>query len=252
MDDIDNITINIFDDSLHGGDYQANDPNGYQHVRVTWTESTGAWAIDQDTLTEWTEQSSIDAGIGNSATTFDFVFRFDMSRITRADTDWNCTVICYDDDTPADSHELAETGLVTVQNYFETTFSASTFSWGTVESNTVNATHGALSIDVLANAQWELQINATDFNATAESDVDVEANDIIVLDEDGSAGGTSQWIRNTIATVTFTAWDNVAPFTTETETTLNVYILLNTGAFFDAGAGKTWSTWVTIWMQANA
>jgi hypothetical protein len=251
MDDLDNITINIFDDSLHGGDYASNDPNGYQHVRIVWTESDDTYAIDQDTLTQWTEQSSIDAGIGNAATTFDFCVRFDMSKITRADSDWNCSVIVYDEDSPADSDEAVETGLVTVSNYFQTDFDSSTFSWGTVPSNAVNSTHAPLSIDIIANAQWELLINATDFNATAESDVDIEANDIICLDDDGSSGDESYWIRNTIAVVAFSTWDNVAPLTTETPINLNVYILLSTGNFFDAGSGKTWSTWVTVWCQAN-
>lgn len=251
MDDIHNVTIDIFDDSLHGSDYDSDDPNGYQHIRVTWIESSDTWAIDQDTLTQWTEQTSIDPGIAGVETNFEFCFRFDMSKITGADSDWNATVFVYDDDSPADSHGSSETGLVTVSNYFELSFSTASFSWGTVDSSTVNATHGALSIDVIANAQWELQINATDFNATAESDVDIEANDIICVDEDGSVDGESYWIRNTIATVAFTAWDNVAPLTTETATSLNVYILLSTGVFFDAGSGKTWSTWVTIWCQAN-
>ncbi len=251
MDDLHNITIDIFDDSLHGSDYASDDPNGYQHVRVTWTESTDVWAIDQNTLAQWTEQSSIDPGIANAATSFDFCFRFDMSKITRADSDWNCTVFVYDEDTPADSDGSAETGLVTVSNYFQTDFDSATFSWGTVASNTDNATHAPLSINVIANAQWELLINATDFNATGESDVDIEANDIICIDADGSANGESYWIRNTIAVVVFTTWDNVAPLTTESATNLNVYILLSTANLFDAGSGKTWSTWVTVWCQAN-
>lgn len=251
MDFLDNVTLNIFDDSLHGADYTTNDPNGYDHIRVTWVETTDVWAIDQDTLSQWTEQSSIDPGSSSALTNFEFVFRFDISKIARADTDWNVTVIAYDNSTPVDSGAAAETALVTMNEYYEQTPSSSTFSWGTVDSGSTNVTHGALSIDIIANAQWEIQINSTDFNATGESDVDIEGQNVIVLDEDGSAGGTSQWIRNTIGVVVFTAWDNVAPLTTETAVTLNIYIFLTTSTYFDAGAGKTWSCWVTFWLQAN-
>ncbi len=254
LDNLDNVTFYIYDDSIHATDWDSASPNGYTLIVIDWQESDDTWTIDQGSLSEWTMQSPESPGTGSSETTFDFCARFDMSKITRADTtDWNATVVAWDNDTPADSGNGTESALVTVSNYFQLDFIdyPPPFTWGTVDSNTVNATTGTNRIEIIANAQWELAINSTDFNATGESDVDIEVNDVICLDLDGAAGAESYWIRNTLATVAFSTWDNQAPLSTETAQQLNVYILLSTSNWFDSGAGKTWNTSTTIWCQAN-
>lgn len=254
MTDILNATIYIYDDSTHGSDYDSAAADGVLLTTILWTEADDTWAIDQGSCTEWTMQTPVDPGTGSGSTQEDFEARFDISRAARADTsDWNTTVHVFDDDgTPEESIDT-ESALVTMSNNFEITFSSGTFSWGTLEPETTDNTHGALTLSVYANAQWELTIQGTDFTASAESDVDIEAQNIIKVDDDGSAGGSQQWIRNTQTIVTTpAAWDNQAPLSDDTsDITVTCYFLLDTGTFFNAGIGKTWSITVQVDIQAN-
>lgn len=244
MSDLLNVTVWVYDDSVFGSTYQSASPNGLQLIRGKWIESTDTWSLDDGSFTEWTEQSSIDCGSASSATTYDFCFRFDISKSARYDTDWNVSVGVFDDDD--DSYLNAETGLVTMAKYFSISFSSATFSWGTVQAITVNNTHGSLSVDVRANANWELEIGGSDFNTTL---VDIEGQNIVALDEDGSNDGASQWIRNTKTAVTAPSWDNETPLSDETPVTRNVYIFLSTGSYFDEGS--YYEIVVTIWIQAQ-
>lgn len=250
MADLLNVTILLFDDSVYGADPRGASPDGYQLIEILWTEADDSWAIDQGSLSQWTMQSPNDPGIAGSETVFEFTARFDMSKITRADTDWNVSVWVFDDDGTPDWTADSETALVTVSNYYEVVFSTSTFSWGTVESSAVNVTHGALTVDVICNNVYELTILGADFTASAETPIDLDVTDAIAWDEDGSAGGTSFWIRNT-ETIGLGAWDAISAPTTETANTVNVYILLTTDTFFDAGIGKTWSSIITVQAQAD-
>lgn len=254
LNDILNVTAWIYDDSVYGATYNTSSPDGLQLVRILWVEDTDTWTINQGTFTEWSidNSGSDDPGADPSVTTFEYSARFQISRAARYDTDWNATVHVYDDDSPTAEVDYAtETALVTMNQNFEISYSASTFSWGSnVQPNSVNNTHGALSINIYANDQWELRINATDFNTSGQSDVDIEAQNILAWDQDGSNGGISQWVRNTIATLpTGSTWDNQAPMSTETALTRNCYYFLSTGTYFVVG--YTWSTWVTVWIQAN-
>lgn len=242
IDDILNVTVWIYDDSIYGGTYQTATPDGLQLIRAVWIEDTSLWTIAQGGFSEWTESGSIDPAADSGATTFDFVFKFDISRAARADTDWNCTVGVFDDDDDTDYD--TETGLVTMAQYFNIAFSVSTFSWGSVQTNSVNNSHGALSVSIHANAQWELLVNGTDFNDTT----DLEANNIVSWDEDGTPGGSSFWLRNTIATGLGT-WDNQAAMADETPLTRNNYYFLSPGTFFTEG--NAYELTVTVYIQAN-
>lgn len=256
MTDILNCTIWIFDDSTHGANYNETAEDGIFLVQFLWIEATDTWTVnDQGSMSEWAvdNSNSDDPGSASSETSFDFSMRFNISQVARAEaSDWNASVHVYDDDAGgAEWDYSSETALVTMNNYFSVDYSASTFDWGTLQPNTVNDTHPSLTVTVYANAQWELQINATDFNATDESDVDIEAQNILCWDADGSEGGSSFWIRNTIATAT-DSWDNQGPMSDESGLSRDCFYFLSTGTYFDAGVGKTWSTWVTVWVQANA
>lgn len=242
IDDILNVTIWIYDDSIHGSDYQSASPNGLQLIRAVWVEDTSAWTVAQGSFSEWTESSSIDPAADSSATSFDFVFVFDISRAARADTDWNVTVGVFDDDDDTDYD--TEAGLVSMAEYYAITFSSSTFSWGSVQTSSVNNSHGALSVSIYANAQWELLVNGTDFNDTT----DIEVNNIVAWDLDGSDGGSSFWLRNTIATGLST-WDNQAAMSDETPLSRNNYYFLSTGVFFTEGTA--YELTVTVYIQAN-
>lgn len=250
MDDLLNVTVLIFDESEHGSDPRAGSPDGYQLIQLLWTEGDDSWAIDQGALSQWDMQSPVDPGTASGETEYEFCARFDMSKITRADTDWNCSVYVFDDDVTEDWDGLGETGLVTVSNFFEVTVSTGTFSWGTVESNAVNVSHDALSVDVIANTVFELTILGTDFTASAETPIDLDVTDCVAWDEDGSAGDESFWIRNT-ETIGLLGWDAQSALTTESAIQKNVYILLSTSTFFDEGIGKTWSSTFTIQAQAD-
>jgi len=244
MSDLLNVTVWIYDDSIYGATYNSAAPDGLQLIRVGWVESTDTWSISQGSFTEWTEQSSIDPGSASSATSYDFTFLFDISRAARYDTDWNVTVAAFDDDDDSDS--AAETGLVTMAQNFEISFSTATFSWGTVEQNSVNNTHGSLSLNIRANDNWEILVNATDWNTTL---VDIEAQNIVALDQDGSVDGASQWIRNTRNIVTFGTWDAQSPMSTESAFTRNVYIFLSTSTYFTEG--NYYEIIVYMWIRAD-
>lgn len=250
--DILNCTIYIYDDSVYGATYNTSSPDGLQLVVFKWNESNDAWTVDdQGSFTEWTVDSgnSDDPGAASGSSQYTFSMRFRASRAARYDTDWNATVHCYDDDD--DWHYDSESALITMNQYFELSFSTATFTWGSdVQQNSVNDTHGALSITCYANDDWELRINATDFNDSVATWVDIEAQNIVVLDEDGTfSGSDNQWIRNTIATVTFATWDGQSAMSDESGFNRNVYIGLNTGTYFQFG--EVHASDFTIWIQAD-
>ena len=243
MNNLFNVTVYIFDDSVYGSTWQSASPDGLQLIRAVWLQSTSAWTINQGSFTEWSESGSIDPASVSTATTFDWVFSFDISRAARYDTDWNCTVVVFDQGDDSDSD--AETALVTMAQNFEISHSSATFSWGEVESNSVNNTHGSLSLTIRANYNWEILINATDVNGS----IDIEAQNIFAWDEDGSVGGTSQWLRNT-RTVAQGSWDAQSPMATETPfTPVNEYWFLSTGTYFTEGS--YYEITVYTWIQAD-
>lgn len=255
FDDILNCTIWIFDDSTHGSDYNTTAEDGIFLVQFLWVEATDTWSVsDQGSMSEWDVDSatSDDPGTASSETTFEFSMRFNISQVARAEAgDWNATIHVYDDDGGGAEWGAASEGtLVTMNNYFSVLYSTRTFTWGSdIQPNSDNNTHGALTMTAYANAAWEMRINATDFNTSGESDVDIEANDILTWDQDGSNGGNSSFIRNTIATLIGT-WDEEAAMSDENGLNRNVYYFLSPGAFFIVG--KEWNTTVTIWIQADS
>jgi hypothetical protein len=240
MADLLNVTVWIYDDSVYGATYQSASPDGLQLIRAVWLESTSAWTIAQGSFTEWSESGSIDPATSDTTnTTYDCVFSFDISRAARYDTDWNVSIGVFDDD---DDYNLdSESALVTMAKNFEISFSSATFSWGSVQSNSVNNTHGALSLNVRANYDWKIAINGTDFNDTT----DIEAQNIVAWDEDGSNGGISQWLRNTRADALGT-WIAQSPMATETALTRNTYWFLSTGAYFTEG--NAYELTIYIWI----
>lgn len=250
--DIDNITIWIFDDSDHGANYNTTSATGTTLVEYNWINSSDTWSIvDQGSLTGWTIDSpnSNDPGTGSSETTYEFSMRFQISRCADYDTDWNATVHAYDGDTPAEVGYGAESALITMNQYFEVQVSSGSFSWGTtVVPDSTNNTHGALTLTIWGNDNWEIEINQSDWSASGESDVDAEGNDITAWDVDGAGGGTSLWVRNT-QQVCLDTWDNQNPVTTDAGVTRNVYLLLNPGQLF--ASGKMWSADFQFDIQAN-
>jgi len=254
LDDILNATIYIFEDSTHGATYNTSAPDGLLLVEYMWTEATNTFTVvDQGALSEWSIDSATSDKPADTSlvTTYEFSMRFQISRAARAaTTDWNASVHVYDDDGSPEMDIDSEPTLVTMNSYFELEFSSSTFTWGSdVQPSSVNNSITAgVTITVYANAQWEITLSATDFNATAESDVDIEANDIVSWDHDGSAGGDSLWIRNTPATMVDT-WDNQAPMSTESGFNRDFYVYLSPGVFFVVG--KEWQFAVTATCQAD-
>jgi len=258
MSDILNVTIYIYDDSVHGAD--ADDgfidasPDGLQLTRIVWTESDDSYAINQGSLTQWTSQASVDPGTANASTTGDWTVFFDISNVARADTDWNVTVTIYDDDGVAEYDSASEVALVTMNNFFSASLNTATFSWGNdIQPLSVNNTHGALILTIIANAQWELVISGIDFTP---GPIDIEANNILTWDQDGAAGDqNSQYVRNTPAVAEGTSagtstWDDQTAHSVEAGDTRNVYIFLtDPGALFSVGQLYTFT--LTILIQAN-
>lgn len=250
ISDILNATIYIFDDSTHSANYDSAAEDGLLLTSFMWTESSDVWSVvDQGSMTGWDvdTSNSDDPGAAAADTSYEFSMRFLISKGARADTsDWNCTVHVFDDDDDTDS--AAEATLVTMSQHFEIVFDSPTFSWGNaIQPSSVNNTHGALVITVLANDDWKIQLNATDFSASAESDVDIEAQNILAWDEDGSNGGSSMWVRNTLADALGT-WTGQSPMTTESGFNKNAYFFLSPGTYFVAG--KEWSVTVTAYIVA--
>lgn len=250
--DIKNCTIYVFDDSVHGSDYDSASPDGIFLIVGVWNESDDLWTIDQGSMTQWTLQSPVDPGSASALNQFTFCFRYDISKVARADTDWNASVIVWDDTGPSgpENDTASETGLVTMENNFELSFSLENVTWGNVAPSTVNATHQSLILQIYANNDWELLINATDFNTTiaGPADVDIETTNVLIWDEDGVAGGTSLWVRNTIQTGLGT-WDARSPMVDESGFTRSVYLYLSTGLEFTLG--YTWQTTFYTYIQLD-
>ena len=70
----------------------------------------------------------------------------------------------------------------------------------------------------------------------------------MIWDADGSNGGASLYIRNTIQTCTST-WDAQAAMTDEIGFTRTAYFFLNPGTYFSTGV--THNTTVTAWIQGD-
>jgi len=258
MSDLLNCTIWIYDDSTHGGDYNATAVDGIFLVQFLWVEATDTWTVnDQGAMTEWAvdnSAASIDPGTASGSTQYEFSMRFNISQVARADTtDWNATVHVYDDDAGTAEWDYASEGtLVTMNDYFGLTISTSTFAWGNdIQPSSTNNTHGALTIQAYGNTAWELRISASNFTASAETDVTPETEDVIAWDEDGSNDGISMWIRNTTATLpTGSTWDAQSAMSDESGVLRNVYIFLSPQSLF--AIGKLWSVIITIYIQADA
>jgi len=257
MENIHNVTIWLFDDSIHGADYNDTSVDGINLVEFSWLESTDTWTCDdQGAMSDWEvdDATSDDPGTAGVETTFDFSMRFNISMVCLAAAgDWNASVHAFDDDAgTAEVGYGSEDTLVTINSFFAITISTHSFTWGgAVQPSSDNNTHGALTVTVYANAVWELELSAIDFNATAESDVDVEANDILVWDSDGTPGdatGLSEWVRNTPAVMT-DDWDAQAAMSDESGMGRDIHIFLNPGALFVVG--KEWTTTITITVQAD-
>lgn len=251
--DVDNITIWIFDDSTHATTYNSSAPDGLLLVEFTWINSTDVWSVaDQGSCTEWTVDTSgsDDPGTGSSDTTFELSMRFRIGRAARADTtDWNASIHVFDGDTPAEVGLGSETTLVTMNENFDTSLSISTFTWGTtVQPSSDNNTHQAMTLTIYANTQWEITLSASNFTASAQSDVDPEVNNILLWDQDGSGGGTSKLIRNTTAPMLGT-WDDQGAMSDDSGMGRDCHFWLNPLTVF--AAGVTWYVTVTATTQSN-
>lgn len=249
LSDIDNVTVYLYDDSVHSGDYSSVSPNGYDLITLNWVESTDTWVLDDGAFTEWTESTSVDPGTAYAGTTFEFTARFDISRGAYADTDWRATVIVYDDQMATDTTSAA--GTVTMNVYLAISWSSSTFAYGSVTALSANNTMVAnRTLTIYANAQWELRFQATDFTAGGEPDVDIATVDTLVWSEGAVANtGNSAWVRN-VETTGLGTWDNQARMSaTETPFSRDVHLwFTDTG---DYTADVEYSVTVTMWVYEN-
>jgi len=248
--DLVNCTIYIFDDSEHGADYDEASPDGLQLVQFLYVESTDTWTVnDQGALSNWDVDSvtSDDSGTDSVEVSVEFSMRFISSEVARYDTDWNATVLVYD--STDDIGSSAETGLITFNQYFYCNIVDTTIDFGAgIEPSSVNNTASGVVVQIIANCQWEVKMSAVDFSSGGESDVDIEANNIICWDTDNSAGGISAWVRNTDV-VLLDTWDDQVALSTETAIERTFYILLSPAELFVVAV--EWETTITITVQAN-
>ena len=222
--DLDNVTFYIYDDSQHGGDYDSASASEFL-TKVVWEESTDVWSITQEG-SQWNENSPQDPGSASSATSYEFCFRFQASKATRADTDWNVTVHVYDDQEATDNGTRGS--FFTVNNYFEISWDVGTFAWGTVAQDVTNDTMVTnRTITIYANAQWEITVSASNFTSGVETPVNCSEHNIIILDADGVEGGTDAiWVTN--ATLDGPGdWNNQAPMDSETGFTRTSFFWFN-------------------------
>jgi hypothetical protein len=219
LDDIYNISWYIYDDSVHGSDWDSASANGYDLVIVTWNESNDLWTVDQGAFTHWTMQTSEDCtGTCATDTSYEFSAQFDISYAALADTDWNVTAIVFDD-SDATANTTSGTTF-TMSNYFEILIDNDAYAWGTVttlSTNNTATTNRTLSIK--ANAAWEIRIKADDMTASAEPSVDLDTVDAVAWSDDETEGDTnSLWFTNTYVTAKGT-WDAQSAMPSETELT---------------------------------
>ncbi|MHA2009846.1 MAG: hypothetical protein ACXACY_10245 [Candidatus Hodarchaeales archaeon] len=243
--DLVNVTWYIFDDSVHGTDYDTASATGNDLVIVWWNESNDLWTIDQGAFTEWDIQSAQDPGAASSASSYEFTARFDISRATYYDTDWNVSVVVFDE---ADAtNESASGSLFTMNKYYEIDYLSTTFAWGTVSSLSTNNTMLTnYTMNIWANFNsWEIAINGSDMTAGGQPDVDLETNDSVVWSETGAEDTTSSlWVRNT-QTVGLGNWDAQSRMTTESAISREVHLW-----FTDTGFHTTNEEYsITIWFE---
>jgi len=248
MTDILNVTIYIFDDSVHGADFNTTPADGDELITILWIEATDTWSIDQGAFSEWTMQSPIDPGIGNASTTGDFRAMFDISWAAAASADWNASVFVFDDDGTPEYDFASEVAFVTMNNNFDISYSVTTISWGNdiVPSSVNNTQLTAVTVQIRANAQWETSASAVDFTP---GPIDVEALLILIWDEDNSAGGNSVQIQNTENILEGT-WDNQVRMPGEANVTRSYYVFLSA----DVGGwsvGQLYTTTISIFIAAN-
>jgi hypothetical protein len=249
---IDNITIWLFEDVQHGADYDSAAPDGLYLTEFRWEEGTDTWTCDdQGALSNWAIDSanSDDCGTGSAETQFEFSMRFQVSQVARYSTSWNASVHAYDDDTE-DVGKDSEAGLITYNEYFSLVMDYATGTWGTdiqVDSVNNSLTPDDRSFTIIANRQWEITVQGTDF--TGGSGVDIDGNNVIAWDEDGVADGNSFWIRADSATVGLGTWDNQSPHSTEAGSSLTLHVYLSPAQLFTGG--NTYTTTITCTLQAN-
>jgi len=248
--DIKNVTFYLYEDGTHNADYADVPANGYDLINISWTESTGTWeTLQQGSNTLWTEQTSVDPGVASGLGTFDFIFRFDISKVAWADTTWNASVVVFDDQEATNS--TGGVGFVEMNSYFELDIVELTFTWGTVSTNDKNVTWVAnRTVDFFNNAAAEITVAGSDLTSGGESDVDIALLDIVIFDADGVASGTDNfWIRN-IATIGVGSWDAIGRMTLDTSPTqLTIHAWFNENG--DLVPGPTYDITLTFLVRAD-
>ncbi|MHA2274480.1 MAG: hypothetical protein ACXAC2_01835 [Candidatus Kariarchaeaceae archaeon] len=250
--DLFNVSWYIFDDSVHGGDWDSASANGYDLTIITFNESNGLWSIDQGAFTLWTMQNDtgddcINVGC-STVTSFEFSAQFDISYAAFADTDWNVNVVVYDDQDATSNAASALT--FTMNNFFAITIDNSAQVWGTVGALSANNTATTnRTLTITANAQWEARVKADDMTASAEPDVDLDTVNAVVWSDTGTEGtDESLWFRNSYVTALGT-WDNQARQPTETNLTRTFHAwFTDTGDF---AATKEYTCLMYVLIQAN-
>ena len=248
LSDLSYVTFYLYDNSIHSGDYNVASPNGYDLITLNWTESTDSWVLNQGSFTEWTEQSSVDPGTASGGSSFEFTARFDISRAAYADTDWRFSVTAVDDQAASNTASVGSDHEMEV--YFEISWSASTFAWGSVSTSSSNNIMLAnRTLTIRANTQWELQLNGSDFTAGGEADEDLQTQDMVTWDEDGVVGGNSFFLRNALTTGLGT-WDNQARMTaTETPFSRDIHLWFQETGDLTPDVEYSITVWVVL--QAN-
>lgn len=159
LNDLDTVTVCLYQTTV--GDSTCATPDPTTDVRLTWTQSTNAFTLDDGSVNDYwalgtvADLSTSPALTGTSGT---FTFKFTVSEATR-EGGWTAAVSATDTSASSASDSLATT---TVNHYSAITTRVSQ-DFGTLGSGLASGVTRTASPTVTANGQTTYSANAGDF-----------------------------------------------------------------------------------------
>lgn len=134
-------------------------------------QTNGTWD------SEWQFGPGTSPGVDSSATAFEFVMPFIVSRAAVPASTWQVTIDVTWDDASSISASSANWSVTTQQSL---SVSSNTLAWGTVEQGTGSVT-ASINVSLYSNAQWSLQIQAIEFTASGEPSVSIDSGAFVIV-----------------------------------------------------------------------
>lgn len=188
MKDIEYVDVYWHTDT-YASTYNSSPVDITELVHARWIENENnlwiifdVWEYDPgQTLgvwdSEWQFGPGTSPGVDSSATAFEFVMPFIVSRAAVPASTWQVTIDVTWDDASSISGSSTNWSVTTQQSL---SVSSNTLVWGTVKQDGGSVT-ASVNISLYSNVQWSLQVKGADFTATGEPSVSIDSGAFVIV-----------------------------------------------------------------------